>query len=354
MIEPALLTLLSKTILTTGVEAVAQNLTARAFEAKKQHAELHANPELPIEKLRRRCIQRICSLQQDIVLYVSDDDFLKRVLPLTLDLVGNIYEATTKQDLEVLEMGISRVDNALTAYKNKKRERKNIRLTAVIISLLSLAAISVFLWFSKDFGITKESVITILMLPAPVLMWSIIGSFAAILYRFTNAGDSELNEPLRWLFARPLTGIIMGAIAYLILKIGLIAVQADQSVTTLGAIEITWLIAFLAGFSDRFSDFLLRNVVGKFGGKTDGDLITLEMTNQVTSTESNRFPFLNYLPGVNQKEKIENSNELANGTTNGNAPRLNERNIQPKIAKNKKSVNQSKVRLSRIKNNDSE
>jgi hypothetical protein len=57
-----------------------------------------------------------------------------------------------------------------------------------------------------------------------VIFWSAIGSFAAILYRFTNAGDKDLEDPVRWLFSRPVTEIIMGAISFLVLKGGLLAV----------------------------------------------------------------------------------------------------------------------------------
>ena len=46
------------------IKEVAQKLANRVFEAKKQHAEMHANPDLPIEKLRGNCLQKICDLQQ--------------------------------------------------------------------------------------------------------------------------------------------------------------------------------------------------------------------------------------------------------------------------------------------------
>jgi hypothetical protein len=273
----------------------AQHLFDRATKAQEHHNKTIIDPKDPVEHLRGNCIQKICNLQHDVVLYVSDAEFLKRVLPLTLEHIGNAYEATTEQELRIIDMSLSRIENALTAYKNEKRRRGQIRLFAVIVSLLGLIGIGVAIWICTLRGVTDTYEINILKLPVQVLFWSIIGSFAAILYRFTHAGDSELNEPLRWLFARPLTGIIMGAVAYLVLKVGLVTIQGDQSTASLGGKEVVWLIAFLAGFSDRFSDVLLRNVVGRFGGDTTGDLLTLEVNKQMTQTESTRFPALDGL-----------------------------------------------------------
>jgi hypothetical protein len=90
-----------------------------------------------------------------------------------------------------------------------------------------------------------------------VIFWSAIGSFAAILYRFTNAGDKDLEDPVRWLFSRPVTEIIMGAISFLVLKGGLLAVTpARGNAPSQGehANEVMWLKAFVAGFNDRFSE----------------------------------------------------------------------------------------------------
>lgn len=324
------------------IKAGSRKLTERIFEAKQHHDKLEPDPELPIEILRRHCLQQLCGLQQEIVLYISDAGFLEKVLPLILDFIVNSYEAVTKQDLEILSMSISRIEDAVTAHKSEKKRRNRIRLAAVGISLLSLITIGVFLEICLKYSIGKDTNITIIMLPLPVLIWSIIGSFAAILYRFTNAGDSELDEPLRWLFARPLSGIIMGAIAYLILRVGLITIQAQESAAMLGSLEIMWLIAFLAGFSDRFSDYLLRNIVGKFGGNSTGDLLTLEMTSNITSTESNRFSLLDHIMPKRKRNKELND---ARNLTGENDFSKESQLTSPEIEKEVKTANQSKITI---------
>jgi hypothetical protein len=114
-----------------------------------------------------------------------------------------------------------------------------------------------------------------MQLPLPILLWSAIGSFTAILYRFNSSGDIELRDPLRWLFTRPLTGIVMGTMAYLAMKIGMLAAVPDKA-SSLGSLELMWVVAFLGGFSDRFADTLLRSLVGRFGGDGKADLVSLD------------------------------------------------------------------------------
>lgn len=326
---------------------VAEKLTTRVSNARKEYEKSALDFNHPIEHLRKNALKRICNLQQDVVFYVSDADFLAKVLPLTLEYTGSIYEAKTMQDLEILDMNISRIENALAAYQKDRSKRKQVRWIAVFVSFMSILGTGVFLWFSEKLGFDSATFINIINLPLPVLLWSIIGSYAAILYRFTNAGDSELKEPLRWLFARPLTGIIMGAISFLIMQVGLFSINADDAAKSLGGKEIVWLVAFLAGFSDRFSDYLLKNVVGRFGGNTDGDLITLEMTNKVSSTQSSKFPFLNFLTSRSyENQPVTNGgnqpkeNLVASDTFSvENTPDL------PEIEKEIESVNETKVKL---------
>src|SRR3954453_16754379 len=111
--------------------------------------------------------------------------------------------------------------------------------------------------------------------------------------------------------------------------VGIITIQTNDSVTNyLGNREIMWLIAFLAGFSDRFADTLLRTVVGKFGGQTDGDLLTIQMTSQTTRTDSTTDP-LDYLQDLSQSNR--------NGT-------------QTKIGKEQKSINNTEIIVSNVEN----
>jgi len=71
----------------------------------------------------------------------------------------------------------------------------------------------------------------------------------------------------------------MGAISFLVLKGGLLAVtpspEANAPSQFEHANEIMWLIAFAAGFSDRFSDKILRALIGRFGGDPSDELVSV-------------------------------------------------------------------------------
>jgi len=112
----------------------------------------------------------------------------------------------------------------------------------------------------------------------------------AMLYRFNTSADAELADPLRWCFTRPLTGILMGIIEYMVFKVGILVLQpASDAVSAAhgsgGAPqELLWLAAFLAGFSDRFADSVLRSLAGRLGGDRQGDLVVTDRPSSTTVT----------------------------------------------------------------------
>lgn len=97
--------------------------------------------------------------------------------------------------------------------------------------------------------------------PQSVILWGAAGSLAAILYRFyTEQGQIRFATEFRWLIARPIIGIIMGGVVYIALNSGLILLTSSNTAqNAAGAaasppvhINSFWIVAFLAGFSDKF------------------------------------------------------------------------------------------------------
>ena len=129
----------------------------------------------------------------------------------------------------------------------------------------------------------SATLVPILNVPVPVILWSCSGSLGAMLYRFYTSADAELADPLRWSFTRPLTGILMGITAYMAFKAGVLLIQ-PQSGSNTSAIDnlsevqqqLLWLAAFLAGFSDRFADSVLRKLTGRMGGDQQADFLIAE------------------------------------------------------------------------------
>ena len=136
-----------------------------------------------------------------------------------------------------------------------------IAVMFLYVSLLIAAA----LLTNKTPGLLKAAAFGV---PLSVILWGAAGSLAAILFRFykeKEQGQIRFALEFRWLIARPIIGIIMGAVVYLALTSGLVLIStsggapADPAVSAEGAItssgvrmEAFWIIAFLAGFSDKF------------------------------------------------------------------------------------------------------
>jgi len=231
----------------------------------------------PIKKKREKLINYLNLLQTDILIVVSDTKFLARILPLLLEQIIPLYKVETEEELGVIELNLGQIKGYLTQYKKLVKDRDDARLNAIIVSAVVLVGLIATVIWSSFGGPKTEYIIPLLEVPLPILIWSIIGSFTAILYRFNSSGDVELHDPMRWLFTRPLTGIVMGILTYYVFTLGLTTVSSETIDTTKSPV-IFWIVAFLSSFSDRFVDSLLHSLVGKFGGNSNDPLVSLDST----------------------------------------------------------------------------
>ena len=112
--------------------------------------------------------------------------------------------------------------------------------------------------FAARIDFVSENPRLIFGVPSSVLLWGAAGSLAAILYRFyTKYGDIRFATEFRWLIARPFIGIIMGGVVYIALNSGLVLLAtggAGSNATPTTGIhnQAFWIVAFRAGFSDKF------------------------------------------------------------------------------------------------------
>ncbi len=149
--------------------------------------------------------------------------------------------------------------------------RRAVRGYGILGTVAGIFLTGGMVWYGAGLGLYKNWVIPLLSIPVTFVLWSPIGSFAAMLYRFNKSSDVEMEFPLRWLATRPVTGMVMGLIVYLIIKGVLIVSGSTIPFSTLGSQELIWLVAFFAGFSDRFCEAVLNLIVGRLGAAaTDG------------------------------------------------------------------------------------
>lgn len=133
--------------------------------------------------------------------------------------------------------------------------------------LLLILAIPVFSTGNDMFGI-----------PFPIIVWSAVGSLAAILHRFYKSPRRiNLEIEFRWLFARPIIGIIMGAVSYLALVSGALVFSATPSQDLSAELKVSaqqwqfWIVAFLGGFSDKFYEKIIEWLTSKFTASSENE-----------------------------------------------------------------------------------
>ncbi len=255
---------------------------AKEAEAKRDaYLTKDHDPTAAIEKRRVDLIQRLTVCQSQIILEVPDKDEVVRLELIALDQCKSLYGATQEVEIGQVEMVISQIELFLKRNQANIDTRASHRALAVWVVVLIVTALIGLIALSPALMISTDSVIPLIRVPLPIVIWSSIGSLGAMLYRFNNSTDAELADPLRWSFTRPLTGVLMGIITYMAFKIGTLVLQ-PTAVGVSGAKgvpvpeELLWMAAFLAGFSDRFADSILRTLAGRLGGEKQAELVTLD------------------------------------------------------------------------------
>ena len=145
-----------------------------------------------------------------------------------------------------------------------------VGIVIVYIVVICFPVFNVGVW-SEPFAM-----IPVFQIPYAVIMWGAAGSLAAILYRFYNKEKQQIdfNIELRWLIARPITGIIMSAVVVLAIVSGRVIMGAappqldPDSPTFFYEFAIYGVIAFLAGFSDKFFNGIINLLVERTGSSS--------------------------------------------------------------------------------------
>lgn len=174
--------------------------------------------------------------------------------------------------LSEVQFGLRRIH--VTIAKEQEIQAGEKRLQWIIPALIIvyiIVIVSIIVFGGISWTDTTE--IPVIGVPVSVLLWSAIGSLAAILYRFYTRDRGRIKYEIRWLIARPIIGIIMGSLAYLAIVSGLFifgnAVGSDTTGTPRP--QLLWLMAFLGGFSDKFFNSLIDTVSEKVTGDKGRD-----------------------------------------------------------------------------------
>ncbi len=155
-------------------------------------------------------------------------------------------------------------------HKDRKRRQWTVAIVIGYIAFVLAVAIGVGLKWGGRFWIGDTPLASLRLpligIPWPVIVWSLIGSFAAMIYRFNKKPIYDFGDAVKWMLTRPVQGVVLGAAFYLVLISGLFLFggRATSETSSNTANDIILILSFLVGFSDRFADSVFRAIVDKY------------------------------------------------------------------------------------------
>lgn len=108
----------------------------------------------------------------------------------------------------------------------------------------------------------NELKVPLLGIPEPVIIWSLIGSFAAMIHRFNRRPIEDFDDAMKWMLTRPVQGVVLGSAFYLVLNSGLFPLTGSNNSNFED--EVILVLSFLVGFSDRFVDSVFNALVERY------------------------------------------------------------------------------------------
>ena len=130
--------------------------------------------------------------------------------------------------------------------KEKQEDTQRKVMIGMVGTLITIIVIVVIMVVG-GYGWDNIKGVKVIGIPLGVLIWSFIGSFAAMLEQFYRNPIHQFGSTLKWIIVRPVLGIVMAAGIYLAFVTGFEIGIAKQD----GMFML--FIAFLIGLSDSFT-----------------------------------------------------------------------------------------------------
>jgi hypothetical protein len=174
------------------------------------------------------------------------------------DASTHIHVVVSEQ--ERLARNKERAEKARLASSQRERRARWAVLGVSVVLLLAVALLGFLL---RDLW-TPSMSLPVIGLPISVIVWSFVGGVAAMLQVFVGTRKEGANKvSYEWLLWRPVIGTIMGSVIYLAIAAGLVVLGQDDlaSLANTRNPYLLWALAFLGGFSDRFTILVFDNIV---------------------------------------------------------------------------------------------
>lgn len=196
---------------------------------------------------------------EDIHRLVLNESDSKQVIEKCLQALCQARLALGRNDLVDVELYITIAKGVLSASKKSKeceaQYGKRIILYEILWLSILLILIPVIIWRTGE-----EGSFLLAWVPIQYYLWGGVGGVTAALLGFVrHSAERDLDiQFIHWYYIKPIFGLVIGPIIYLILACGILAVGVSISQINQ---QLFLLIAWLAGFSERFSLGMLDTVM---------------------------------------------------------------------------------------------
>lgn len=100
---------------------------------------------------------------------------------------------------------------------------------------------------------------TMLGIPLGIILWSILGSLAAMIHRYYKGSAYSFISSDKWVFVRPAMGVLMASVIYM--AFSALFAPDDGNINSF----ILLLLGFFVGYSDKFSMSLMQVIQDTLG-----------------------------------------------------------------------------------------
>jgi len=168
-----------------------------------------------------------------------------------------LLPAQTALQVFVIFDELCRYEDRIKVLKRENDHRAsttNTRVFGVTLGFFAIVlASTVLMAYYGDSWRTFKNY-RVIGVPLGVFLWSLIGSFAAMITQYYRNSVYQFGNTFKWVFVRPVLGVLMAAGIYLALYTLVINERTTSSEL------LPFLVAFFVGYSDSFSLDLIGSI----------------------------------------------------------------------------------------------
>lgn len=183
-------------------------------------------------------------------------------------LSGELYQQSTNDNqllpakaalqIFVIFDELCRYEERIKVLKRENDQRAsttNSRVLGVTLTFFALVlGATALMTYYGDASWRAIKQYRIIGVPSGVFLWSLIGSFAAMISQYYKKSVYHFGNTFKWVFIRPVLGVLMAAGIYLALYA--LVIDERKSSSEL----LPFLVAFFVGYSDSFSLDLIGSI----------------------------------------------------------------------------------------------